>query len=131
MQQQEGHELDVVLRSQIGKNSGEGTHVFRAIVRRQSDSQQNQREVRLLDMLDHLVEIVARGFNRHAAETVVTAEFEQDEHWFSGNYVIDPCKAVAGSVPADSLVIDAVAIALRIKQILQGLGITAAGNSGG
>ncbi len=131
MQQQERHELDVVLSSQIGENSGERSHVFRAIVRRQSNSQQNERDVRLLDMLNHLVEIVTRGFDRNAAETVVTAEFEQDEDRFSGDDVVDARETVAGGVSADALVLDAVAIALRIKQILQGLGIAAAGNPGG
>lgn len=126
MQEQKRHQLEFVLGCQGGEDSGEWFDVIGAIVWRKGNAQQDKRDFRGLDALNHLIKVVASGINREAAQTVITAEFKQYESRMSCDDVVNASQAVGSGVAAYTLVFDAVFKTGCVDDGLKRLGITPA-----
>ncbi len=76
--------------------------------------------------VDHFLEVLTRRFDGHTAEAVVSAKFKNHQRGMLGNYVVDSSQPIRGRISADSLIVDVIAIAMLIEQILKIVGITSA-----
>src|SRR6202043_3868271 len=75
--EQERQQRDVVLVRQSLIHGHEAAGIALAVVGRQSQAQQQYRDVLAAQQRDHLLEVVAGLVERQAAQAVVGAQFEQ------------------------------------------------------
>src|SRR5690606_3500016 len=100
--EQEGQEGQLVLRGKIFVDLFKIVDVIRTVVAGQRDSSKDDFGFGGLECLNRLFEVFASLFQGETAETVVAAQFEDDDGWFHGGDVRDARKASRGGISADS-----------------------------
>src|SRR5207248_5623746 len=89
--QQKGDEAEIVFFRQTRVHDTKCFDVIGAVVWRQRDAKQNQRDVCLLQLLNDLLEITADRFNGNAPKSVISSKFDNDELWVQIDDVIHTC----------------------------------------
>lgn len=117
--EQEGNERDFILVRQHGIGLVELLDVVGAIVRRKRDSGEHDFCSCFEQRRDDLVEVLARYCYRQATQTVIAAEFDNNNLRMEGEHVFQALNAVFCSIAVDALVHDAIRVATAVEIALQ------------
>ena len=116
---QEGNARQFVLLREIDVDLLERVNVIRPVVPRQSHPGEQDFNVRQLQRLDHLLEILPRRRDRQSAEPVVPAELEDHDGRMHGQHGGKPFHAVGRRIALDAQIHHAITEARGVDQALQ------------
>lgn len=117
-----GHKGCVVLSCDGAEELVKGLNIVRAVVGGQGDAGEQNPDVSGLKRGDYLVKIAAGLIERHAAQSVIAAELDDDDFRVKAQEKGKAGDGVLGGGAAGPLVDDFIVVSLGVKQALQGVG---------